>query len=195
MGSQRYFIHIGALCQCIHNIWNVSPGTHFILLPHMTGTCLHILVKRFSKVCTGTPAHKRALGPVLISDERSHHKIPGNLEAARLVVQIILSLEDVTAVVAPAEINPDIARFMGPTWGPSGADRTQVGPMLAPKTLLSGKSDRTLLNNNLTDSRLRETSYSVIFIIGEAAPHHSLEGWFWSGRFSGAECHCFRFLH
>ena len=31
-----------------------------------------------------------------------------------------------------------IARFMGPTWGLSGADRTQVGPMLAPWTLLSG---------------------------------------------------------
>ena len=31
-----------------------------------------------------------------------------------------------------------IARSMGPTWGPSGADRTQVGPMLAPWTLLSG---------------------------------------------------------
>ena len=31
-----------------------------------------------------------------------------------------------------------IARFMGPTWGPSGAARTQVGPMLAPWTLLSG---------------------------------------------------------
>ena len=31
-----------------------------------------------------------------------------------------------------------IARLMGPTWGPSGADRTQVGPMLAPWTLLSG---------------------------------------------------------
>ena len=25
-----------------------------------------------------------------------------------------------------------IARFMGPTWGPSGADRTQMGPILAP---------------------------------------------------------------
>ena len=25
-----------------------------------------------------------------------------------------------------------IARFMGPKWGPSGADRTQVGPMLSP---------------------------------------------------------------
>ena len=31
-----------------------------------------------------------------------------------------------------------IARFVGPTWGPSGADRTQVGPMLDPWTLLSG---------------------------------------------------------
>ena len=33
---------------------------------------------------------------------------------------------------------PLIVRFMGPTWGPSGADRTQVGPMFAPWTLLSG---------------------------------------------------------
>ena len=33
-----------------------------------------------------------------------------------------------------------MARFMGPTWGPSGTDRTQVGPMLAPWTLLSGES-------------------------------------------------------
>ena len=31
-----------------------------------------------------------------------------------------------------------IAMFMGPTWGPSGAYRTQVGPMLTPWTLLSG---------------------------------------------------------
>ena len=31
-----------------------------------------------------------------------------------------------------------IAKFMGTTWGPSGTNRTQVGPMLAPWTLLSG---------------------------------------------------------
>ena len=31
-----------------------------------------------------------------------------------------------------------ITRFLEPTWGPSGADRTQVGPMLASWTLLSG---------------------------------------------------------
>ena len=36
---------------------------------------------------------------------------------------------------------PPIARFMGPTWGPSGAARTQVGPMLAPWTWLSGTLD------------------------------------------------------
>ena len=30
------------------------------------------------------------------------------------------------------------SKVLGPTWGPSGADRTQVGPMLAPWTLLSG---------------------------------------------------------
>ena len=33
--------------------------------------------------------------------------------------------------------NP-ITRLMGPTWGQSGADRTQMGPMLAPWTSLSG---------------------------------------------------------
>ena len=30
-----------------------------------------------------------------------------------------------------------IARFMRPTWGPPGAARTQVSPILAPWTLLS----------------------------------------------------------
>ena len=34
--------------------------------------------------------------------------------------------------------NSLITRYMGPTWDPSGGDRTQVGPMLAPWTLLSG---------------------------------------------------------
>ena len=33
-----------------------------------------------------------------------------------------------------------IAKFMGPTWGPPGPCRPQMGPMLAPWTLLSGKA-------------------------------------------------------
>ena len=32
---------------------------------------------------------------------------------------------------------PDIIKAHGPTWGPSGADSNQVGPMLAPWTLPS----------------------------------------------------------
>ena len=31
-----------------------------------------------------------------------------------------------------------IAKFMGPTWGPPGSFRPQMGPMMAPWTLLSG---------------------------------------------------------
>ena len=37
---------------------------------------------------------------------------------------------------------PLIARFMGPTWGPSGVDMTQVGPMWAPWNSLSWSSAR-----------------------------------------------------
>ena len=36
--------------------------------------------------------------------------------------------------------NSQIAKFMGPTWVPPGSYRPQVDPMLAPWTLLSGKS-------------------------------------------------------
>ena len=35
-------------------------------------------------------------------------------------------------------LRSQIARSIGPTWSPSWADRTQVGPMLAPLILLSG---------------------------------------------------------
>ena len=40
------------------------------------------------------------------------------------------------------------ARFMEPTWGQAGADRTQVGPILAPWTLLSGVICGILFENH-----------------------------------------------
>ena len=40
---------------------------------------------------------------------------------------------------------PEIARFMGPTWGPPGSCRTQMGTMSAPWTLLSGTISDTVL--------------------------------------------------
>ena len=45
-----------------------------------------------------------------------------------------------------------IARFIRPTWGPSKADRNQVGPMLAPWTLLSGYLS-CMLTSKLTAKR------------------------------------------
>ena len=48
------------------------------------------------------------------------------------VFKILLEQVDISSMA------PLIAKFMGPTWDPSGADRTQVGPTLAPWTLLSG---------------------------------------------------------
>ena len=47
-----------------------------------------------------------------------------------------------------------IAKFMGPTWGPPGSCRPQMGPMLAPWTLLSG----------LFISVARQTGNSVLFL-------------------------------
>ena len=46
---------------------------------------------------------------------------------------------------------------MGPTWGPSGADRTQVGPMLAPWTLLSGQFTQDVVDRLGSDILLAYT--------------------------------------
>ena len=54
------------------------------------------------------------------------------------VIMLVHSSSIPAASATAMWITALIARFMGPTWGPYGADRTQVGPMLAPWTLLSG---------------------------------------------------------
>ena len=45
-----------------------------------------------------------------------------------------------------------IAIFKGPTWGPSGAARTQVGLMLAPWTLLSGRMPQCPVSTEPADN-------------------------------------------
>ena len=57
-----------------------------------------------------------------------------------------------------------ISRFMGPTWGPSGAKRTQVGPMLAPWTLLSGhiSNSRNHIPNIFVMKYLNEKGIRVL---------------------------------
>ena len=63
-----------------------------------------------------------------------------------------------TGMFSPrCHIPPLIARFMGP----SGADRTQVGPMLAPWTLLSGTTELWIGNNLEKISYYCTTYYGV----------------------------------
>ena len=64
----------------------------------------------------------------------------GNVALFQVVVLMEARITDSTGE-ADDYISALIARLMGLTWGPSGADRTQVGPMLAPWTLLSGRTD------------------------------------------------------
>ena len=53
-----------------------------------------------------------------------------------------------------------ITRSMGPTWGPSGADRTQVGSLLASWTLVSGViSER--FHCILTNTEMRQDPWSI----------------------------------
>ena len=44
---------------------------------------------------------------------------------------------DATSVSWSSSLETQIAKFMGPTWGPSGSCRSQMGPMLTPRTLPS----------------------------------------------------------
>ena len=59
-------------------------------------------------------------------------------------VRFILYVSPCTAVFNTT-ILTQIAKFMGPTWGPPGSCRPQMGPMLAPWTLLSGELFWTML--------------------------------------------------
>ena len=48
---------------------------------------------------------------------------------------------------------------MGPTWGPSGAGRNQMGPMLAPRTLLFGMSADEYAQNNNEEKKYNTVNY------------------------------------
>ena len=72
-----------------------------------------------------------------------------------------------------------IARFMGPIWGPSGADRTQVGPMLASWTLLSGvvklKSEGIFQSKRKQTWRSDDVMLQFFCIFWNIAKCHSLQ--------------------
>ena len=66
-----------------------------------------------------------------------------------------------------ADNRSQIAKFVGPTWGPPGDDGIQVGPMLAPRTLLSGV-ERQWIGSNY--------AWAVTGNLGHQLPHtHQIE--------------------
>ena len=59
-------------------------------------------------------------------------------------------------------MDAQISKFMGPTWGPPGSSRPQIGPMLVPWTLLSGWFDGHKTKNELSIVVLWLTSSVVV---------------------------------
>ena len=60
-------------------------------------------------------------------------------------------------------MSSQIAKFMGPTWGPPGSCRPQLGPMLVPWTLLSGVVSRGS-SSVILDKTLPAKTYSKSWI-------------------------------
>ena len=79
------------------------------------------------------------------------------LNHAAAVLNIKCALFMLTTYVSVTTVHTLITRFMEPTWGPSGADRTQVGPMLAPWTLLSGYLWNYVYTYNVRERDSRQT--------------------------------------
>ena len=63
------------------------------------------------------------------------HIVQGWCTGTKAIVTILKTINHTNA---PYSNRSQIAKFMGPTWGPPGSCRPQMGPMLAPWTLLSG---------------------------------------------------------
>ena len=88
------------------------------------------------------------------------------------------------------DVITQIAKFMGPTWVPPGSCRPQMGPMLAPWTLLSGyvsvaTSDERQKKLQLCVDNVHQWYYmnrlianknkSVVMVIGSKAQLQSLD--------------------
>ena len=97
--------------------------------------------KSYSTVVTKTLAYHRCIHVIpAVVTYRTPYAIMEHFHAT-LVVTFAIDESDRSCQINGKSIIYEcslIARFMGSTWGPSGADMTQVGPMLAPWTLLSG---------------------------------------------------------
>ena len=72
-----------------------------------------------------------------------------NAETVAMQCSNLLELKTAVLPLNSARYNTQIARFMGPSWGPPGSCRTQMGPILAPWTLLSGNVNGIISRSHL----------------------------------------------
>ena len=139
-----YFLHSKH-----ESMLKLSNNTHWLRMWHLF-TCVVVLVHLFRTTfrCVepfrlfdsypDSNVYGPTWGPPL-SDPSGLHVGPINLAIRVVTVQLVSVPENGPLFRSEAEPSlTQIARFMGPTWVPPGDDRTQVGPMLAPWTLLSG---------------------------------------------------------
>ena len=105
-------------------VWKVIELGHQMLIVHT-----HVFLFSFKK--SRCFVHFESIGSLRNANNAHHHAYMCD-GANKGTSTTIISL---------------IAMFLGPAWGPSGADRTQVGPMLAPWTLLSGLSAKYSQNS------------------------------------------------
>ena len=70
-------------------------------------------------------------------------------------------------IPSPGCRTTQIAKFMGPAWGPPGSCRPQMGPMLAPRTLLSGYTAPLTLSACLIDH----------LMLALITPQRTSQGW------------------
>ena len=69
-------------------------------------------------------------------------------------------------------------KFAAPTWGPPGADRTQVGPMLTPWTLLSGNI-LTAMESGGYANNFNRAQCLVICNLWYISFQHTTVDWIW----------------
>ena len=85
-----------------------------------------------------------------------------------------------------AKVITQIAKFMGPTWGPPGTCRPQMGPMMAPWIMLSGKRTEqpqwASFQYKVHLSRYRDPQYKTV--VRASYPYN--------GNFLAGKTACFR---
>ena len=74
-------------------------------------------------------------------------------------------MHDLTMHTTPRHKPSQIAKFMGPTWGPPGSCRPQMGPMLAPWTLLSGMVTQNGIKLSTIEPYVRNDLYEICEIL------------------------------